>query len=443
MADDSLNSSPRTNTYNKNTGRIQHLTPNGAGFALVHQIQYFALQYWMGVSHTLPNRVFAGALEFNFNYNVPNPAGDPQAQGGTGSWQLVRDWAVGAGGACGSGGSLTPLSHYFYISAVEQLSNGRIYATMTDSSLHMYMAELPASGTTPMRQIGNPTSPNVNLYLMARDGSFYYLTNSGSGASSVTTMNHIPLTGFNGSNNPTYGSVVPVASATYDSSLAPVPALNGGFGFQSNYEPTTGGTFGVIQFTAHNSSATTNFPHIGGIVAGHGGYLFTVTPEVCSVFVLSNGSYPCAGATSNPGPGILTEGRHVIMPFTTNSSPYTPAFWDYWEDGMFISQFGPFSTTRTPTGPNTIPSTNTPGFYSPYNPAVGFQGAQPIQALGWVENVGSVRLTTVNGDMYMFADAEGGTAPISVWHMSNQASIHELSGTGSLGQTVALSTSVF
>jgi hypothetical protein len=131
-------------------------------------------------------------MEYSFNYDVPNNPGDPDpASGGNGSWQLVRDWYVGAGGATCNGATApwsTMADHPASLTWVEQLSNGHVYATVYSDypTSAQYMVELPASGTSTMRFINQmPVNGTRKFYAMKRDGSQIYMTQSGTGRAST------------------------------------------------------------------------------------------------------------------------------------------------------------------------------------------------------------------------------------------------------------------
>jgi hypothetical protein len=435
------------------SGRLQHLTPNGSTFRYVSEVQYSAVNYLNGGSHTQPTRLFIGMLEYTLDYSVTNRPGDPTAPGGNNFWRLTRAWTVGAGGACGSNDiyGIIPGRDRPSIVASEQLSNGHVYATIHSSwkgttPIHqVHLVELPLDGKSSFRYIRTMPFPPNALYPMDRNGNFRYPSYSHGGQSSPGTMNIIPLTGFDANNNPVYGPVKTVASWTFDENTQPIPqgSWSGGLA-GSNFEPTTGGVYAIARWSTYDTTKTTNYPHIGGVLPGRSTYLFTVNPEACSPSFLTNGSYPCSKGSGNLGTGIYTEGRHIISAYGSQTSPWEPEYWHYWEDGMFIGQFGPqMMNDGTATVTNGARSSRLSGaMASQFDPKRGWQRDRALD-VGEGENMGYAKLIGINGDLYLHIVSEFWQVPSQIWHISNLSSLHEIAGTGSLGSSVQLSTQLW
>jgi len=423
-------------------GRIQHVTPKGPTFDYISQVLYGSEMYMNGTSHTQPTRVYIGMNEYSFNPNVPNNAGDPAAPGGNGSWQFVRAWTVGAGtGACGNAGN--PLNFFAQMSPPsitesEQLSNGHVYATVNfnKGKKQTAVVELPTSGTSALRIVSILSVFPLDHYAppMAKDGSFFYVNTSGSGPSSVANINHVPLTGFDRSNNPIYGSSTLIASVTFNPTNQPKPDYQNWQG-PSPLEPSAAGVYPVAQWHPFNSSITTNYPHLGGIIAGKKSYLFTALPEVCSTEPLTSGAYPCGTGTGNLGTGAYAEGHWIVTAYGSQESMYTPQFWLHYEDGMYVGWFGPQST-------NSITATGPVAANKEFDPFPDWRGVRRrLPGIG--QNMGTAHLVSINGDLFLHITSESNLTPSQIWRISNLSSVHEVSGTGNLGSTVTLSTRVF
>jgi hypothetical protein len=426
---------------NGQSGRLQHLTPSDSTFKYVDQVQFASETYSNGVSHTQPTRLFIGMLEYTIDYSVPNKPGDP-TRGGNNFWHLTRAWTVGAGGACGSKDiyGMTALTHPPAIVGSEKLSNGHVYAVMlstfngTTLDQREHLLELPLSGTSPFRFI-KTLFPFRVFRPMDRNGDFRNASFTHGGTASRGAMNIIPLTGFDGSSNPIYGPEKTIVSWTFNENTQPYPhfpwnGING-----TNYEPTTGGVYAIQRWNPYDSTKTTNYPHIGGVLPNRSSYLFTVNPEVCGTTFLTDGSYPCSTGSGNLGTGILTEGRHIISVYGSQASIWEPQFWHYWEDGMFIGQFGPqMMNDGTPTVTNGTASSRLAGTST-------IKAQASDLAIG--QDMGAAQLIGVNGDLYLHVMSESNHTPNQVWHITNLSSIHEIAGTGNLGSSVNLSKQVW
>lgn len=443
--------------YQTQGARMLHVTPNGSTFNYVSQVIFARQTYFMTTSHTQPSRLFLGFMEYALDYTKQNVPGDPTAPGGSGMWQQVADWAVGRGGACGSTDNIGILysstQAQSWLNNIEQLANGHVYAnvwSVSQSSVATvggkteYMFEVPSSHTAPMRFIGSVSGCPTQC-TMDRSGNHLYNTFTSTTGASTNAVNMIPLTGFDGSNNPTYGSVQ--AAATWTNAVnQPFPSNNWNWLTTTNYEPTTAGVYAYQRWLPYSSTATTNYPHIGGVLA-NGTVTFLVGPEVCYYGLRSDGAYPCGPGTGNIGPGIITEGHYVLSVNGSQQSVNEPQYNLYYEDGLFIGAFGQSISNSWPQlemYPNNTASTpGSPGLLNyQYNPAGGWQAAQP-QRGGYAQNAGAAKLITTNGNMFFHVMSEANQGPDQFWKISNLSSLHELSGTGPAGSTVVLNHQVF
>lgn len=388
------------------TFRMQHLTPSGGTFSYVNQVIGTKYGYTLGTSHTQPGRVFQGFLELAVDYTVPNLPGDPTAAGGNNSWALVRDWAVGAQGACGSTNHNLLSGPFNVLRDPELLSNGRVYAHINDSTGYYPLVELPTSGTAPMRYIGPGSTPQYESWPQDRNGTLRYWSATYVGAGSNTTVLSRAVTGFDGSNNPTYGSPTTWQSINYNSTTQPAVQRSWG-GNNTNMTPTTGGTVGVFDLNPKGLG----LPHLGGIVQGRTSFFFTTQAEADMFFPLGNNTFPHTDSFgSHNGIGVNGEGRYLITTYDGQSASYGPQYNLYYEDGLFIGAFGPFGSVYL---------ANTPG-----------RG----ENIAWGNDV------TVAGELYHYISVESPAIPIQRWHLSNLQSVHEISGTGALGTSVSLTT---
>lgn len=390
-----------------NDSRILHI--DGAN-RYVNQIIFGQETYSVGTSQTQPTRVFKGGIEFAIDYSKPLLPGDPMGQGGNGSWRMVKNWTVGAEGANGSTAQTFDTRGGIFYS--EQLSNGRVYGYVhtvlsNGGKWASVEFELPAHG--PMRFTGNSFPAHVG-YEMELDGSVIQLAKSGSGAHSVVKFMRAPLTGFDTSGNPMRGSYVLMASATYDNSSEPNPAV-AGWGGPFSFQQTASGVYPVYQPGPFNSVASTGFPHLAGVAPGRSSYLFHANPEKCIARTDFAGNFPCANSFgAHNGNNVMAIGSSIFTGYDGQYAIYGNTYYHYYQDGLMIGQYGQRSI---------VP----PGGYL-------VQGA--------AGNIAQIRWVPYNGDVYMYMSSESQLTPIQRWHISNLNSIHEVIGSGVLGSTINL-----
>lgn len=400
--------------------RVLHITPNGAGYTYVNRILYTPAMYHVAVNHNDPTRVFGNMFEYRVNYNVPNQPGDPDpALGGNGSWELVANWAVGAGLPQAAGGTKD------YALTVETLSNGRTYAQFNGGLTNYgYMAELPNDGT-PLRFTGQ-----VSVFqapVLERDGSLMFVTTTGTAPNLTQTITRQPLTGFDGSGNPQWGSTVNVQAVTANSTTDPITQKGGGM--VPNVFPTTGGVYPIFYAQA---GTTLGYPHLGCIIQGRSTYACKVNPDKCMHYPDMQGGFPSGdNGPANPCPGsngfgghsamvALTEGRHIWSVYDGQYATWGNSFSDFWEDGLLVGE-----TTQL------APSRSRSAIVAP-----------PPYPVGFAANFGTTMVATVGADQYIYVPTESGFTPIDLWDVSNLSSIHEFGATGALGTSVSL-TQIF
>ena len=148
--------------------------------------------YMLAVDPNNPARVISGYLEFERDYTQPLSAGNGLA------WKLVNNW--------GYGYLFQGLSTQDGITEVVSGSNGRVYAQFEPATwLSPHVVELTPSG---VRDIAAIAAPYEHAYLDAQMNLWNW---TGFGTSQVTAMK-APLTGFDGSNNPKWGTSVAYCS---------------------------------------------------------------------------------------------------------------------------------------------------------------------------------------------------------------------------------------
>lgn len=177
-----------------------------AGKTYLNQIQEMGFIYACAVDVNNPTRVFSNYLEFEVDYSKPLDNGI------NGSWKFKRNWSAGVIAANDN--------QYFRMRDVATLSNGRTYFLSllnTSPYNNNYHAVEAVTGGT-LRYSGVPLGNDNDFfkYVLNKDGSLITTAAPGLGQTGNWTVR--PLAGFDGSNNPTYGTPYVIAS---------VPAITG------------------------------------------------------------------------------------------------------------------------------------------------------------------------------------------------------------------------
>ena len=354
------------------------------------QIMYLSHNYVSEACLDDPTRVFArGWLEFAVDYSQPVKQG----------WTLVNNWAAGlpeADATLESGG--------FQI--VKKMSNGRTYGVANKKVYELLSTGLRYTGTT------LPTSPNQQMH---DDGSLRWAVQTNA---ALMTYYQKPLTGFDGANNPVWGSQVVLATSPVTSTN---PETNtGGRGMKGVLHPSTSTGLMIVSDTRGSG----RFPyHLGAIAEGgtdwkwktaRGGRYFDGHGSVSAY---------CWYACNN----AYVSGRHIILGAHGEGyiDPYQRAgqagqFLHYWDDGLMIGQFG--SALNEPVPPP--------------------EGSGVIARRAG--NAFSPRLIQVGADLYFWVNDEFSSSGLHRWKINNPASVSELTvsvnlpsgsnGTGLTGQ---------
>jgi hypothetical protein len=183
----------------------------------ITQIQVMGYNYSCAVDVNNPTRVFSNYLEFEIDYSKPLAPNN-------GSWVFKRNWSAGVVAANDN--------QFNRLMCVSTLSNGRTYALAPfnvgiDAGSATYtgtIVELVTGGK--LRYTGIQTNAfNTGLtVVMDKDGSLISLPSTNVGQTGNWTRK--PLTGFDGSNNPVYGTAAVFASVPAITNTDPVaPAI--------------------------------------------------------------------------------------------------------------------------------------------------------------------------------------------------------------------------
>jgi hypothetical protein len=370
--------------------RVMHYGISGTTLTYIEQISYNDASYRTAVDLTDTTRVFNTFYEYSVNYALP--------PGGTnGSWKMVKNWAVGLP---------NDSNHLYYGTSnglinVVTLSNGRTYGFLNNfTSNNWDLFELPASG--PARFTGYSYDNNPLIYA---DGSLRFtMVNEAMTAMSSYSQ---PLTGFDSSNNPTWGSPTLIAS-TQLTSANPIPWN----AFPTRTEITAGGK--LVDFGANSVNAGY---HLGGIALGGTTFNWQASPSVNSPpWFPQDGRFDIGNGVQYAGNYAEALGRNIIY-------GYHGEFWsggeasqwvNYLDNGLMVGRFGTYANSTT--GGVAID---------------GFAG----NSFAWT------LVTGPNGNNYLYHNDESDHGGTVRWRIDGWAGITELDGTSSIGSIVSLSSS--
>jgi len=348
-----------------------------------------------------PNRIIGGSwLEYSMDYTKPLTPGDPSATGGSHVWTLVKNWTVGL-----------DLSSFYNISTVATLSNGRTYALLGAVGGGFRVAELASTGIrlTPTTIGGN--------YDLASNGSLRYYTT----ASGVITWYQQALTGFDASGNPQWGTATTLASAPAGAN-DPWPHVPG------CDCPTDQSGVTRIPITASNVLVSLNMDnnpgnHLGGVQLGASSWGWQAGPTGWLDGLGTFQTQAIDGTTNYPANHAMASGQNIVYGFNgefytdqaTGQTGEANQFMHYWDDGLFIGQFGVKNIAASYPGGdvNNVPA-------------------------GIAGNAFFPSFTQVNGATYLWHNDENTHGGIHRWTFNNASGIAEITGTGAKGGTIAV-----
>jgi hypothetical protein len=171
----------------------------------------------------------------------------------------------------------------------------------------------------------------------------------------------------------------------------------------------------LITFNSTSGANAYRGPHLGGTAVGGRGYLWKASPTVTSDVPPDGlGSYDIGDGISYGGNKVMSVGGHVIYGFHGEGYNQTEAnqFMDFYEDGLFLGQFGTPGKVRNEEGPA----------------IAGFAGNAFSPAL----------VQTKDGEIYLYHNDESNHAGIHRWHLVGANDVSSLGGIGRAGQTVEL-----
>ncbi|MET0262506.1 MAG: PA14 domain-containing protein [Rariglobus sp.] len=353
-----------------------------------NEIMYLSHTYMNTVCYDDPTRVFAGWMEFTVDYSQPVNQG----------WTYVRNWSATL--------PVTVSDVGFAGFSIVKKFGGRTFGV---AGKRVY--ELQSSGV--LRDTGILFTNEV----LHEDGSLRYATTN----ATTATYFKKDFASLNGSNNPTWGSAVTLATS-------PITATNpktntGGRGGAGMRHPST--TSGLVIFSDGSDARF----HLAGVPAGTGALKWR-TAQLGTYFdkhgtIGIMGDYPANNAYTNGNHIVFAahgEGATDIYSRTYQANQ----FLHYWHNGLMIGQFGsPLNYLPNPLYPE-----------APWLPP----GLYP----GRAGNALSGAFVTAGAGLYYWHCDESQASGLHRWKINNPTSVQEIpvgvtlpsgsNGTGITGQ---------
>ncbi|UFH53111.1 FlgD immunoglobulin-like domain containing protein [Spirosoma sp. KNUC1025] len=270
-----------------------------ASRSLLDCVMYVPTCYSSSVDGTNPSRVFAGFLEFAVDYSKPLGANNS-------SWKLVKNWSINV--------PSNYLNQFSILKGVATLSNGRTYATLNNATTSaVELVELVNNGL--LRLTGVVVSPKAEgaTTQLYPDGSLRRTYRVAVGQAQKFTRK--PLTGFDGANNPLWGSETTLATTPLTSSDDPLY-----YGSQLKLragEVTASGV--VVAFDG--SKASTKY-HLGGIRLSDNKWLWRTAVNTHWAYTgayPADGSYDVGNGVNTTGIAQQVNGRVILWGITGSS----------------------------------------------------------------------------------------------------------------------------
>jgi len=367
----------------------------------LNQIAFTRFLYQVAADHGDPTRVFADWLEYKVDY--PSSLGaDATTSSDSFSWSLTKNWSV-----C-SVPNLRPFTR------VMTMPNGHTYgqvATLT-SVANPELVELPKLG--PLRHTGQLLFNGYFPEFIDNEGKLSYWVVSRTGTQQTLTATQRDLLGFDDTATPQWGSPHALASVSIPASTS-ADAINDPFGFSGwgmrmLPQATNSGYFVTYNVTSTTMSGS-DF-HLGGAKLGSNDWIWKTSRGAKIQVPDGKGTFPdFSSYGGHDGIAALVEGNNVFQGYDGQYGAFSSQWMHWWEDGLMIGQFG--------------------------HPANVYNEDGGVFA-GSAGNIASMTSVSVGKDVYLYNSDESLHPGIHRWRISGLDTIHELSGTATLGSTVAL-----
>ncbi len=278
---------------------------------LLETITITGYNYSCSVDYNNPTRVFSNYLEYEVDYS--------KALDAAGAWKLKRNWAYNV--------SFDKDDQFGRLKGVATLSNGRTYA-MNRVATGNQMVELSGTG---LRFFGSILSYGTTFN---KDGSLITYNKGAGTLGDPSAWQRKALTGFDGSNNLTWGSASLIASNT-----------------SGKIDPSNDGS-GLRQQQITSSNILTYFDdeksggyHLGGINVSGNKWLWRASP---STHIEYRGEFPTDGTfdlgndINYAGGGMQVIEQNIFYSYKGENykANQVNKYNHFYDNGLMIGQFG-------------------------------------------------------------------------------------------------------
>lgn len=356
--------------------------------SLLDKVAYLPANYMMSNCDGDPTRVFIqGWLEYNVDYAQTPKAGAV----------LVRNWSAGLPNGY--------LGDFNGLRNVYKASNGRTYAlAFNNLNNQSQVLELASTGIrdTGITLPSDATGLNSDM-TMQDDGSLRYRSYVGGWGGTDIAIYKRDLDGFDASGNPQWAAATVLASAP---GAAPNPVTDGWPGPKGPQFPTTSSNIVVT-----SNSSKNNVFHLGGMNVGGTKWLWRAVPN--ARYYDGTGVY--SPNANYPANNHNVEGRNIVFGChgegysdETGSEGQANKFLHYFDDGLFVGEFGELNINR----------------------------AQDTVTAGVAGNSFSHALVRVGNSSYFWHNDESHAGGVHRWKINNPDSPTEIIARVSVGEAL-------
>jgi hypothetical protein len=303
--------------------RTQHFNSSNT---FVNRIMFMGSSYSVYADPNNANRVWAGYLEFDVGY--------PSL-----TWTLVKNWGNNVTSTYDGFGKI-----HFQIT----LSNGRTYGLIRNG-YNYEVVEFVSGGTLRFTGVMRALDEKI-----AKDGAILKADFSGS----TFTYKRFALTGFDGSNNPTWSSTAEVLGSATENTTVGNPASYT-FDYSSTLQKLA--LFHPATYSNNSGPIFSSGYHLGAIAKGSTNSYLWQTEK--STFRNYEGFYPSAGwfevgnlVNNNGGTEVNFVDSSIITGYHGEfwKNGQTTKFNHYYSNGIALGQFG--TTTADVVDPSQAPA---------------------------------------------------------------------------------------
>jgi hypothetical protein len=372
-----------------------------AAQAYLNQIAYRPNENVMTADMNAPTRIFSKWMEYEVDYTQTLNPGDPTAPGGNNSWKLIRNWGHG----------VAATYDQFWLGGLQSvvtLNNGRTWGMVNRTDHQREIVELQSGG---LHFTGILFSNSASIY---HNGEIRDYTKSG-GIATITRRS----VSFDSAGTPTWAAATTLATAPAG---ATDPFYHGGYtGANGPRFPfTSSGVTISLDSSAGGASGNLGM-HLGGVAKGASQWLWAASPGYLTGGVYGDGPDGLGSYSTDAdsfggwaGSTAWTNGRNVVYGYNGQWSHYSNQFMHFWDNGLFVGQFGVSGDVGT----------------------VDYPDAGPVA--GFASNAFSPVMVRNGSALYVYQTDEMVHSGLHRWRIDGMDDVAEVVGSGALGGSITV-----